>query len=154
MSAFATEATRFALVGVAATALHAATALILAGIGLEPNLANAAAFAAAFNVSLAGHCFWTFRDRRVALRRAAPRLAATALAGFAANATILQVALGHMTVALALPVSAVAGAVATFALARVWAFRRDRAAAGDRTGRSARHVGDVIRTQARRRPQA
>ncbi len=68
------SAVKFAVVGLAATALHLGVAWLLVSAGVRAQVANAEGFAAAVIFSFLGHTLFTFRSR-VSLRRAALFLA-------------------------------------------------------------------------------
>ena len=126
------EALRFAVVGAAATAVHAAAGVALLHAGVAPVAATALAFLLAFQVSLHGHRRWTFRARATPTARATPRFALVALAGLAANALLVATLARHVRPDLALPVACLAVAGATFLLSRLWVFARPRAAQAQR----------------------
>jgi len=114
---------RFALVGIAVTALHAllATALILLW-SLHPVAANAVAFAAATLVSYMANTLWTF-ERRPHPRSLA-RFVVVSLAGLALTLALAGVAeaLGFpFYVGLAAVVSVVPAA--SFAMHSLWTYR-------------------------------
>lgn len=55
-------ASKFAVVGLAATAVHVGVVWLLMGLFSQPPyLANALAFLTAFGFSYLGHCHWSFR---------------------------------------------------------------------------------------------
>ena len=114
---------RFASVGVAATLMHVATALAAARLGLGPQSANGAGFAAALALSYFGHGHYTF-GADVEHRRHGPRFLATASLGLALSATITQVVAVWLGAPLALAMGVVAVAVpgATFLLCKLWVF--------------------------------
>lgn len=116
---------RFAVVGLAATAVHMLLALALLASGrVNPYWANLGGFAVAFFVSFAGQAFWTFRTSE-ALPRVAPRFLLSALTCAAVSSAVLHQLL-HL---LKLPERpALAGAVVFFAalsygINRLWVFR-------------------------------
>jgi putative flippase GtrA len=114
---------RFASVGVAATLMHVAMALAAARLGLGPQSANGAGFAAALTLSYFGHGHYTF-GADVEHRRHGPRFLATASLGLALSATITQVVSVWLGAPLALAMGVVAVAVpgATFLLCKLWVF--------------------------------
>jgi putative flippase GtrA len=124
------EAMRFALVGAAATAVHATAGVVLLHAGIAPLAATALAFLLAFQVSLQGHRRWTFRDRAVPGARTAPRFALVALAGLGANALLLSVLARLVRPDIALPAACLIVAAMTFALSRAWVFATIRPAKG------------------------
>lgn len=130
MSGLRGEALRFALVGAAATAAHAAAGVALLHAGLAPLPATALAFLLAFQISLQGHRRWTFRDRAAPGARATPRFAAVALAGLGANALLLSALSRHVSPDLALPAACLIVAAMTFVLSRAWVFASARPAKG------------------------
>jgi len=117
----------FASVGVAATIVHYVAALIAAQ-WLPISFANPIGFVVAFFVSYLGHVQFTFQlrgeDRRH--RNRLPKFAVTAVSGFLLGQTIL-LTLTRVTntpdfVALAVAVASVP--VITFALSKLWVFRK------------------------------
>ena len=130
-------ASRFGIVGLAATGVHAGVALALAMPGiLPPLLANTAAFLTAFVVSFAGHHFWSFPQDDKAKKRwkaRLPRFFLIALLGFAANSG----ALASWLVFTDWPQSAgilfaiVLVPAVTFLGSRLWAFADTRIAPAD-----------------------
>lgn len=124
----ALTASRFAIVGLAATAVHAAVALLLALPDiLAPLIANTVAFLTAFGVSFAGHHFWSFPQTAAGQSRwraRLPRFFLLAVAGFAANSGVLAAwlaftpwpkGLGILLAICIIP-------AVTFLGARLWAF--------------------------------
>ena len=117
----------FASVGVAATIVHYVAALIAAQ-WLPISFANPIGFVVAFFVSYLGHVQFTFQlrgeDRRHGNRL--PKFAVTAVSGFLLGQTVL-LTLTRVTntpdfVALAVAVASVP--VITFALSKLWVFRK------------------------------
>lgn len=114
---------RFALVGIAVTALHAllATALILLW-SLQPVAANAVAFVAATLVSYIANTLWTFERR--AHPRSLARFVFVSLAGL-----VLTLSLAGAAEAMGLPfyigLAAVVSVVpvASFTLHKFWTYR-------------------------------
>jgi putative flippase GtrA len=88
-------ASRFGLVGLAATAVHLAIVTLLIRLGLTPLLANLVAFLCAFGVSFCGHYFWTFRSA-AGITRAVLRFFLIAVGGFLINSALLALLL-HWT---------------------------------------------------------
>jgi putative flippase GtrA len=113
---------RFALVGAAATVVHAGIGIALLRVGLAPLAATTLAFLVAFQVSLQGHRRWTFRQRASPRARTARRLVVVALAGLGANAVLLDVLTRYIPAELALPAACLMVAGATFAVSRAWVF--------------------------------
>ena len=114
---------RFAGVGLAATLLHVATALAASRLGLSPQAANAAGFAAALGLSYLGHGRFTFAAD-LEHRRHGPRFLATAGLGLVLSSALTQaiaVWLGA-PFAVAMGVVALAVPAATFLLCRLWVF--------------------------------
>lgn len=115
-------ASRFALVGLLATAVHLAVAG--AWLALAPAtpelLANLAAFAVAFQVSLVGHRRYSFRQRGDA-----GKFLAVALGGFALNTGLLGalLAAGPIDGFAAIAISTLTVPVLTYLASRFWAFR-------------------------------
>lgn len=122
MTTLGGEALRFAAVGTAATALHAAVGVTLIRLGLAPVAATVLAFAVAFQLSLVGHLRWSFRGRRANAATAAPRFLIVSLAGLAANTGLLMALLPVLPAQVALLAATMAAAGATFVLSRAWAF--------------------------------
>jgi putative flippase GtrA len=115
----------FGVVGVTAMLIHlGSVALILVPLGLAPLIANIIAFILAFQVSYAGHRYFTFRNQETTLSRSRGRFFLVALMSFAVNEllywALLQYTLLDFRIALALVLVAVA--TLTFVLARYWAF--------------------------------
>jgi putative flippase GtrA len=114
----------FALVGVAAAAVHFAVVAVLTPLGLPPLVANVFAFLCAFGVSFAGHSRWSFpserRDSAVALRR----FFAVAVTSFALNETLYWALLRFtpLDYRVALAFVLVAVAFATLLSSKYWAF--------------------------------
>ena len=113
---------RFGCVGGAAAATHLGVVAALVPAGLPPLVANALAFAVAFQVSYYGHRGWTFRSPGG--RGEYFRLLLVSLVSFALNealyAAMLRFAPCDYRVSLALVLVAVAGF--TFAGSRLWVF--------------------------------
>ena len=93
---------------------------------LWPELANAAGFVVAFAVSFAGHRWLSFQDAGTSFWQSLRRFAVTALAGFAANEVIFVALLRGLGLPSlsALFVALLLASAQTFALSRLWAFRR------------------------------
>ncbi len=117
---------RFALVGLAATAVHLITGITLIALGVAALLANLSAFLTAFGVSFIGHHFFSFAGHGVGARQSVRRFAGVALIGFSINQSILAGLLRLIPdwPAPALVVSTGTAAVATYLLSAYWAFRR------------------------------
>jgi putative flippase GtrA len=117
---------RFGLVGAAATGIHMAVAVGLAvGPGWPPLAANLAAFLVAFLFSFQGHFAWSFAGTGVRRRAAMVRFLVIALGAFAVNNGILAGLLEAQVVGPvpALVCAAVVIPIASYAGARLWAFR-------------------------------
>jgi putative flippase GtrA len=117
---------RFALVGLAATAVHLTTGITLIALGAPALLANVGAFVAAFGFSFAGHHFYSFRGHGVGAGQSFSRFAGVALIGFAINETVLA---GLLLLipdwpTPALVISTGTAALSTYVLSAFWAFRR------------------------------
>ncbi|MFX0540888.1 GtrA family protein [Roseovarius sp. S4756] len=115
---------RFGLVGGTATMVHLLVGVTLIQADWLPVLANAAAFCIAFIVSFAGHFGYTFAEGATSMRAALIRFVAVALAGFTANEALLSGLLSRNLLAPSFTLILSTGlvALATFALARKWAF--------------------------------
>jgi putative flippase GtrA len=116
---------RFLIVGVVATVVHMATALVLVGRLAVPALAgNTCAFLLAFCVSFSGHYFWTFSQPGKP-RRALARFLAVSLTTFLGNTALLAFLLRHTALA---PVVATVGSaclipVISLLASRLWCFK-------------------------------
>lgn len=123
---------KFGLVGLLATAVHAATYLIAVLKDVAPLAANAGGFCMAFLFSFVGHWRWTFIQSAMPARRAFAKFLLTSLIGFASNGVLTWVS----TDALHLPsASALVGILfvtplLVFFLAKHWAFAAVTAGAG------------------------
>lgn len=117
------QALRFILVGVGAALTHWLCAVLVLR-WLDPLLANVVGFGCAFPVSFIGHWRWSFRQQGARGAQALPRFAAVAVSGFAANELLLAGLLrgGWLPAQVALGLSLVLVALATFLLSRHWAF--------------------------------
>jgi len=116
---------RFGLVGVAATAVHAAVGLILNGVlGVAPLWANLVAFLCALCVSFLGQTRLTFPDRE-ADSAAFLRFSVVAVTALGLNQAIVWVVTslfgGPYWLALTVIVTTVPAF--TFALLKLWALR-------------------------------
>lgn len=118
------QATRFGLVGLAATGLHFCLALLFIRLGIHPLLANFLAFCGAFILSYLGHAHWSFRDQDHSRHSSLKRFMIISGMGFLVNESLFAILLARTHLphefALALTLATVAGA--TFLLSRHWAF--------------------------------
>lgn len=127
----AKEAVLFAIVGLAASALHFLIAIsLIERLGITAWLANLGAFAAAFPISLIGHALFTFkaadygRDHWVTQAATRRFFMVTCLGGLIIEAGVIvfaeilgaphRIVIGGMIVF---------SATATFLLGKFWAFR-------------------------------
>lgn len=93
------QASRFAVVGLLATGVHIATAMLVHTLfAVSPLWSNVCGFLAAFSLSYIGHWRWTF-EAEGNHAFAVPRFVMVALAGFAINHAIVF----GITVVAALP---------------------------------------------------
>jgi len=115
----------FVGVGCAAALTHWLVAVAcVETFGVSPLLANAAGWLVAFNVSLLGHYYLSFKHRGATFTQAARRFFVVAILAFAFN-EVAYAALLHFSplaydVALVLVLISVAAL--TFVLSRYWAF--------------------------------
>lgn len=119
---------RFALVGVAATAVHAAVfALAIETTSLDPVVATALAFLVAFATGFVLNRRWTFRSGADPLHEL-PRYLVAQLVGLCLNAAIMAFAVHvqNWSPYVGLGLSIVLVPPLTFALARWWVFRPPR----------------------------
>ncbi|WP_158895737.1 MULTISPECIES: GtrA family protein [unclassified Pseudomonas] len=117
-------ASRFGLVGLAATAVHLAIITLLIRAGLAPLLANLLAFLCAFGVSFCGHYLWTFRSS-VGVSRAIVRFFLIAVGGFLVNSALLALLLRWTTfesTTCAL-IAVLIVPVLSFLASRLWGFK-------------------------------
>ncbi len=119
----AVQAPRFALVGIAVTALHTVLATLLITVwGRHPVTANAIAFTAATLASYLANTLWTFGRRPH--QRSLARFVGVSLAGL-----VLTVILSGSAEAMGLPFYVGLGAVvcvvpvASFVMHRRWTYR-------------------------------
>lgn len=113
---------RFGVVGVAASALHIATAaaLLIFWPLIAELWANLAAYSVAFTASLLGHQYFTFR-RHAQLSR----FLAMSLCGFALNNGVLVIALwGGLAGMWAIIPAVLVAASSSYLLSRVWVFSK------------------------------
>lgn len=118
-------ASRFAFVGIAATAIHMSIVWQLAGANSLPILgANLIAFLAAFGVSFTGHYIWTFSSPgrpKTAIRR----FFIISGSGFVANTLLLAALVSSewLTPRIAAVSSAALVPFFTYATSRLWGFK-------------------------------
>ena len=128
LAALAWTAVRFAIVGLANTAVGFGVIMALQfGLRTPPHLANAGGYAVGFVLSFTLNRRFTFADQGP-LGPTAVRFAIAALAAFALNQAVLSGAthwLGHGGAApvLAQAFAAVSYTVTLFVLCRLWVFR-------------------------------
>ena len=121
------QGTVFALVGVTATLVHVATALLAKSVlGASPMMANFAGYSLAVLVSFAGNARLTFDGTLTT----GPfvRFLAVSLAGLGANQAIVWLLANRLgwPFAAALAVVVVVVPVFTFVLSKLWVFRAAR----------------------------
>lgn len=118
---------RFALVGMAATAVHVlAYAGLIELLAIAPLPANTLGFALAVNLSFAGHRRWTFKaERQPDPARSLMRFWVVALFGFLLNTAFVVLVTGPLSLAYGWAIPLIAGVtpLATFTLGKLWAFR-------------------------------
>ena len=118
---------QFVLVGGCAAATHlAVVALLVQATQMAPLVANVLAFLVAFVVSYNGHALLTFASARARGWDVVARYFAVACLSFVANELLYAIALDwlHWHYLWSLAGVLVLVAVATFLLAKFWAFRR------------------------------
>ena len=122
-----TQAIRFGVVGLVATAVHFLFAVAAVQLfELAPQLANLLGFGVAFCVSFLGQWRWTFARRATTpVARALPLYLMVSIGGFVANALVYEWLLTHTAwrYDVALAVVLVAVAALTFVASRVWVFK-------------------------------
>ena len=117
---------QFVLVGGCAAATHlAVVALLVQATRMAPLIANVLAFLVAFVVSYNGHALLTFASAQARGWGVVARYFAVASLSFVANELLYAIALDwlHWHYLWSLAGVLVLVAVATFALAKFWAFR-------------------------------
>jgi len=122
----ATRGIRFFIVGSAAAATHYFVGLAAyALLGLGPGTSNVIGYAAGFPVSYSGHRYWTFESTREPHRVALPRFLLVQLSSFAANQTLLLLAVRWLPLPFWFVLGAVLVivAVSTYLLSQYWVFR-------------------------------
>ncbi|MGO2415145.1 MULTISPECIES: GtrA family protein [Cobetia] len=119
-------ATRFGLVGLAATGVHLAVAATMLALwpGLNEFIANIVAFCIAFQVSLIGHRRLTFKRQGSAWR-----FALVAAGGFALNNGLLAVLMRGLDLSgfLAIAIATLSVPIVTYMASRLWAFKEEHA---------------------------
>lgn len=115
----------FGVVGLSAMAVHlGSVALVLVPLGLPPLMANVIAFLIAFQVSLAGHRRFTFRDNEAPASQSGWRFFAVSCTSFVVNELMYAALLRFTTLdyRVALFIVLVLVAALTYVSSRVWAF--------------------------------
>jgi putative flippase GtrA len=121
---------RFAIVGIAATLIHAmAFTTFIELVNLAPLIANFAAFGIAFLISFLGHFRWTFRSQTAywgwrQQRTALMRFAAVALTGFTLNSLTVVLVVNLLMLPYQYALILMVGVVplVVFGLSKFWAF--------------------------------
>ncbi|WP_018633674.1 GtrA family protein [Neomegalonema perideroedes] len=122
----ALEGLRFTLVGIAATLCHLLVALALPAAGMGAERANLLAFLVAFLLSFGGHSRFSFQGHGRRRGGAFARFSLVAGCGFAANQAVFALAAGPLGWSASAALAAAVGTAAalSFALNRLWSFRR------------------------------
>ena len=127
--ALVTQLSKFASVGVVATAMHAVV-YGLAGKLLDPMLANLIAFLIAFIFSYTGHFLWTFRAQTQGqqVHKAMAyqfRFLVVAISGLLLNSIAVWVVIQWLQIDYLYAVVPMVFVVplVTFSLAKLWAFK-------------------------------
>ncbi len=119
-------ATRFGLVGLAATGVHLAVAALLLFLWPQLNefIANIIAFCVAFQVSLVGHRRLTFKRQGSAWR-----FGLVAAGGFALNNGLLALLMQGLDLSgfVAIAIATLSVPIVTYLASRLWAFKEDHA---------------------------
>lgn len=125
MSTLLREIGRFATVGFGATLVHLGVAWLAAKVGgLDPIVANACGFVAAFALSYLGHFYWTFGGP-AGHRRHLPRFMIVSGIGYVLTNIIVWLVTvrgGYPFEVALLAILAIVPA-STWTLSRIWAFR-------------------------------
>ena len=119
----------FLCVGAFAAAIHFGVVVALVeGLALHPLVANVAGWISGFGLSLAGHHAVTFRGHGRPARTVASRFALVAVAGFAANEATFALlrAATALRYEVALVLTLLAVAAASYAMSRHWVFADDK----------------------------
>ena len=117
-------ATRFGLVGIAATTIHIVVVwLVLNQTGSSPISANTLAFTIAFGISFLGNYIWTFRSPG-SPRRAMFRFFLISASAFLVNTLLLTLLVhgGWFSPVVSAIFSASVVPVISFAASRLWGF--------------------------------
>lgn len=117
---------RFGIIGVAAAIVHFSVVVSLVELySLNPLIANFFAFLVSFQVSYAGHRYWTFRGTQAQHRVALPKLLLLQSGGFVANEGLFYFFMQYMhlpyTAALILVLAILP--LITFTFTKLWIFR-------------------------------
>jgi putative flippase GtrA len=124
--AHAQRGVRFFIVGTTAAATHYIVGLAAyTFFGAGPGLANVIGYATGFPVSYGGHRYWTFETTRAPHREALPKFMLVQLSSFAANQTLLLLAVRFVPLPFWFLLGAVLVlvAVSTYLLSKIWVFR-------------------------------
>ena len=123
------QLSKFASVGVVATAVHALVYTVAGGL-LEPMLANLIAFIIAFLFSYSGHFLWTFRAQTKGQKIQSAfayqfKFLLVALSGLVLNSLAVWVVTQWLRIDYLYAIGPMVFVVplVTFALAKGWAFR-------------------------------
>jgi len=119
------ELTRFGIVGLLATAVHAtAYGDLVVRHGIGPLQATGAAFVVAFGISFCGHRYWTFAHHRSAFTASLFRFLTASLIGLCSNALIAWTLVDALHLPPLTPLIGVLliTPVIVFLLSRLWAF--------------------------------
>jgi putative flippase GtrA len=119
----------FAIVGLAAFAVHFTVVSLLVPAGLPPLVANVVAFFSAFSVSFFGHNRWTFPAPGIERPAALKRFFVVATLGFAGNETLYWVLLTFTALSyqIALLIVLTIVATSTMLFSKYWAFAHEQA---------------------------
>jgi putative flippase GtrA len=119
-----TQASRFGVLGAAATATHLSLALAALALGAAPWQANLLGFLAAVGISYVGNALWTFGAALWSPAQAG-RFLLVSLAGLALNQalTLLLSERLHWPARASVLVAALAVPTLSFLAARLWVFR-------------------------------
>jgi len=126
-------ASRFGLVGIAATALHMSLVRLLIETTNTPVLlANLIAFLTAFGISFTGNYVWTFGST-ASPKVAMPRFFLISGSAFAANTLLLAflTRAGWLSPAVAAVAAAAVIPLVTYSASRLWGFKVGLQSAGE-----------------------